>query len=228
MIGWENLHRGDVVLGLIGGVCAGTAYLIFFRALAAGRMSVIAPIAALTTALVPLVVDVIDGVSLPGGRWAGIGLALIAIPALSFRRDEGDSSLSLRQELTYAVLAGVGFAGFFVSIGHTSTESGQWPVAFAAIGATTATAALCVVRRVRVGRPSRLALLTGLFMVGSGLAINHALQIGPLGVVTVLGSLYPLATSALANRFDHEPIGRINVVGILAAVAGAALIAVYR
>ena len=73
-------------------------------------MSVIAPIAALTTALVPLVVDVIDGVSLPGGRWAGVGLALIAIPALSYRRDEGDSSrpltLSLRQELTDAVLAG--------------------------------------------------------------------------------------------------------------------------
>ena len=70
----------------------------------------IAPIAALTTALVPLVVDVIDGVSLPGGRWVGVGLALIAIPALSYRRDEGDSSrpltLSLRQELTDAVLAG--------------------------------------------------------------------------------------------------------------------------
>ena len=65
-------------------------------------------------------------------------------------------------------------------------------------------------------------------MVGSGLAINHALQIGPLGVVTVLGSLYPLATSALANRFDHEPIGRINVVGILAAVGGASMIAVYH
>lgn len=227
-IGWDNLHRGDLVLGFVGGVCAGTAYLIFFRALAAGRMSVIAPIAALTTALVPLVVDVVDGVSLPGGRWAGIALALLAIPALSYRRDEGDGSLTLRQELTYAVLAGVGFAGFFVSIGHTSTDSGQWPVAFAAIGATTAMAVTCLIRRVRVGRPPRLALFTGLLMVGSGLAINHALQIGPLGVVTVLGSLYPLATSALANRFDHEPIGRVNVVGILAAVAGAALIAVYR
>lgn len=228
IIGWDRLHTGDVVLGLVGGVSAGTAYLVFFRALAAGRMSVIAPLAALTTALVPLILDVVDGVSLRGGRWAGVGLALLAIPALAFRRDTGSGSMSLRQELIYAVCAGVLFAGFFVSIGHTSTDSGQWPVAFAAMGATATMAVLCIARRERLGRPPRLALLTGLLMVGSGLAINHALQVGPLGVVTVLGSLYPLATSTLANRFDDEPIGRINVAGIVAAVAGAALIAAFR
>lgn len=227
-IGWDHVHRGDLLLGLAGGVCAGSAYLVFFHALAAGRMSVIAPVAALTTALVPLVVDVVDGVTLPAGRWAGVGLALIAIPALSYRRHEGGGSLPLHRELAYAVAAGIGFAGFFVSLGHTSTESGQWPVSFAAVGAMSTMGVLCIARRERLGKPPRLALLTGALMVGSGLAINHALQLGPLGVVTVLGSLYPLATSALANRFDHEPIGPINVVGIAAAVAGAGLIAVYR
>lgn len=228
IIGWDHLRGGDVVLGFVGGVSVGTAYLIFFRALADGRMSVIAPLTALTTALVPLVLDVVDGVSLPAGRWAGVGVALIAIPALAFRRDAGSGSMSLRQELVYAVLAGVLFAGFFVSIGHTSTDSGQWPVAFASMGAAATMGVLCIARRERLGRPPKLALLTGLLMVGSGLAINHALQVGPLGVVTVLGSLYPLATSMLANRLDHEPIGRINIFGIVAAVTGAALIAAFR
>ena len=228
LIGWDHLHRGDIVLGLFGGVAAGIAFLLFFHALAAGRMSVIAPLAALTTALVPVTADVIGGVSLPGGRWAGVALALISIPALAFRRDAGSGSISLRQEITYAVLAGIGFAGFFMAIGHTSTESGQWPAAFAALGAATTMSALCVARHVPFGRPPGLALLTGVLMVGSGLAITHALQVGPIAVATVLGSLYPLATTALANRFDHEPVGRINVAGILLAVAGASLIAVYR
>lgn len=228
LIGWDELHRGDIVLGLFAGVAAGVAYLLFFHALAAGRMSVIAPLAALTTALVPVAADVVGGVSLPGGRWAGVGLALIAIPALAFRRDVGSASISLRREIVYAVLAGFGFAGFFMAIGHTSTESGQWPVAFAAIGATVTMGALCVARRDPVGRPPRLALVTGLLMVGSGLAITHALQVGPIAVATVLGSLYPLATTALAHRFDHEPVGRINIMGIGLAIAGAALIAVYR
>ena len=228
-IGWQHLHHGDILLGLLGGMAAGTAYLVFFHALAGGRMSVVAPLAALTTALVPVLIDVITGVSLPGGRWAGIALALLAIPALAFRRDEGSGSLSLREEVVSALVAGGGFAIFFVAVGHTSTESGQWPVVFAAVGGTATVGALCVARHVTVRtRPPRLAVISGLLMAGSGLAINHALQLGPIAVATVLGSLYPLATTALANRFDHEPVGRINVAGILLAVAGASLIAIYR
>ncbi|CAN5499165.1 hypothetical protein BH10ACT2_BH10ACT2_10080 [soil metagenome] len=228
LIGWDNLHVGDLLLGFFGGVSAGTAYLIFFRALSTGRMSVVAPLTALTTALVPVVIDVVDGVSLPGGRWIGVAVALVAIPALAYHRDAGTVAMSLRRELAFSFAAGIGFAGFFVSIGHTSTESGQWPVAFAAMGASIATAVMCLVRRVGIGRPPRLAVVTGLLLVGSGLAITHALQLGPLGVVTVLGSMYPLATSALAHRFDGERIGRINVAGILTAAVGAALISVYR
>jgi len=236
LIGWEHLHGGDVLLGLGAGVAAGTAYLLFFRGLADGRMSVIAPLAALTTAIVPLVADVIGGVSLRGGRWLGLVLALIAIPALAYRRDNGNGNgngngtMTLRAELVCAVLAGLGFAGFFMAIGHTDTESGQWPVAFAGIGAATTMGMLCLVQRepLRRTRPPRLAIWAGLCMVGSGLAINHALQVGPIAVATVLGSMYPLATTALAHRFDREPVGPTNVAGIVLAVAGASLVAVYR
>lgn len=226
-IGWKQLHGGDVLLGLLGGTAAGAAYIVFFRALAGGRMSVVAPLAALTTALVPVTVDLMTGVSLSGGRWAGIALALLAIPALAFRRDESVRSLTLRDEISSAVLAGAGFAVFFMAVGHTSTDSGQWPVVFAAVGGTVTVGALCVVRHVPiVARPPRLAVVAGVLMAASALAINHALQLGPIAVATVLGSLYPLATTALAARFDHEPVSRINVSGILLAVAGASLIAV--
>lgn len=226
-IGWKQLHGGDVLLGLLGGTAAGAAYIVFFRALAGGRMSVVAPLAALTTALVPVTVDLMTGVSLSGGRWAGIALALLAIPALAFRRDESVRSLTLRDEISSAVLAGAGFAVFFMAVGHTSTDSGQWPVVFAAVGGTVTVGALCVVRHVPiVARPPRLAVVAGVLMAASALAINHALQLGPIAVATVLGSLYPLATTALAARFDHEPVSRINVGGILLAVAGASLIAV--
>jgi len=226
-IGWQHLHDGDVLLGLLGGTAGGAAYIVFFRALAGGRMSVVAPLAALTTALVPVTFDVLSGVSLSGGRWTGIALALLAIPALAFRRDDGVCSLSPRAEITSAVASGAGFAVFFMAVGHTSTESGQWPVVFAAVGGTVTVGVLCVVRRVPVVvRPPRLAVIAGVLMAASALAINHALQLGPIAVATVLGSLYPLATTALANRFDHEPVSRINIAGILLAVAGAALIAV--
>ena len=226
-IGWQHLHGGDALLGLLGGAAGGAAYIVFFRALAGGRMSVVAPLAALTTAHVPVTVDLVTGVALSSGRWVGITLALLAIPALAFRRDDGVGSLALRAEITSAVVSGAGFAVFFMAVGHTSTESGQWPVVFAAVGGTVTVGVLCVVRHVPVGpRPPRLAVMAGVLMAASALAINHALQLGPIAVATVLGSLYPLATTALANRFDREPVSRINVGGILLAVAGAGLIAV--
>ncbi len=228
-IGWQQLHSGDILLGLLGGTGAGVAYLVFFRALARGRMSVVAPLAALTTAMVPVVIDISTGVSLSGGRWVGIALALAAIPALAFRRDAGTGSMSLREELTSAVGAGCGFAVFFVAIGHTSTESGQWPVVFAGVGGTVTVGLLCTARHVQLRtRPPGLAVASGLLMAGAGLAINHALQLGPIAIATVLGSLYPLATTALANRFDQEPVSRVNVAGVALAVAGASLIAVFR
>ena len=226
-IGWEHLRGGDALLGLVGGTAGGAAYIVFFRALAGGRMSVVAPLAALTTALVPVTVDLFTGVSLSGWRWVGIVLALLAIPALAFRRDEGVGSFTLRAEIISAVVSGAGFAVFFMAIGHTSTESGQWPVVCAAIGGTITVGVLCGVRRVPVvTRPPRLAVAAGALMAASSLAINHALQLGPIAVATVLGSLYPLATTALANRFDNEPVSRVNLGGVLLAVAGAAFIAV--
>ncbi len=226
-IGWQRLHGGDVLLGLLGGMGAGAAYIVFFRALASGRMSVVAPLAALTTALVPVLFDILTGVSLSGGRWAGIAVAMMAIPALAFRRDDGVGSLSLRAEIISAIVSGAGFAVFFMAIGHTSTESGQWPVVFAAVGGTLTVGVLCVVRHVPiVTGPPRLAVITGVVMAGGGVAIGRGLEVGPIGGGPVLGAVYPLATTALANRFDHEPVSRINVAGILLAVAGASLIAV--
>jgi len=226
-IGWQHLHNGDVLLGLLGGTGAGAAYIVFFRALAGGRMSVVAPLAALTTALVPVTFDVLTGVSLSGGRWAGITLALVAIPALAFRHDDGVGALSLHAEIASAIVSGAGFAVYFMAIGHTSTDSGQWPVVFAALGGSVTVGMLCVVRRIPiVTRPPRLAVVAGVLMAAAALAINRALQLGPIAVATVLGSLYPLATTALANRFDREPVSRINIVGIFLAVGGAALIAV--
>lgn len=228
LVGWEHLHHGDITIGLVAGAAAGLAFVAFFHGLANGRMSVIAPLTALTTALVPVVGDVVAGTSLGAGRWVGIALALVAIPALAYHRDVGHGSMPLATELTIAFGAGLGFAVFFVGIGHTSGDSGQWPVVFAAVGHVVVVGAICLVRRVPFGRPPALAVASGLCSVVGGLTITTALQIGPIAIATVLGSMYPLSTTVLANRLDHEPVGKLNVGGIVLAVASAACAAVYR
>jgi len=227
LLGWDDLHPGDLLLGALAGACAGIAYLAFFHGLANGRMSVIAPLTALTTALVPVVFDIATGVVLAVGRWIGVALALVAIPLLAHRVDRADHDLSLGTQVLLGVGGGLGFAVFFVAIGATDRDSGQWPVAAAAVAATLAVLVVCAIRRIRLPRPPRLAVASGGCSVVAGPMIGTALQIGPVAVATVLGSLYPVVTSGLAVRFDREPLSRLNIGGIVVAVIGASMVAAF-
>jgi drug/metabolite transporter (DMT)-like permease len=220
------LHPADQLLGLLGGLGGGLGYLIFLHAMAHGRMSVVAPLAAITTAVVPVVADAVGGVHLRGLAWLGILLALASIPLLTYRPDDGTTTtLPMVRQVLLSVACGACFAVFFLSIGHTDEHSGQWPIAMAGVGGTVVAVAACIGAGVGPGRPSRLGILSGVLMVGSGLAIGRALQLGPVSVATVLGSLYPLVTTACAVHFDHERLRQANVAGVALAVGGAAVLA---
>jgi drug/metabolite transporter (DMT)-like permease len=61
----------------------------------------------------------------------------------------------------------------------------------------------------------------GLFDMGANLLIAAALQRGPLGVVSVLSSLYPVVTALAAVVVLKERLSRTQLVGV-----GLAMIAV--
>jgi drug/metabolite transporter (DMT)-like permease len=69
------------------------------------------------------------------------------------------------------------------------------------------------------------AVGSGVCSVVAGVCIARALQIGPISLATVLGSLYPVVTAGLAVRLDGERLRPLNVVGIVLAAVGAAAVA---
>jgi drug/metabolite transporter (DMT)-like permease len=69
-------------------------------------------------------------------------------------------------------------------------------------------------------------LLVGLFDVGANLSFGAASRLGMLTLVSVFGSLYPVATILLAWRIDGERLRAVQYVGVAAALAGAAAISV--
>jgi drug/metabolite transporter (DMT)-like permease len=101
---------------------------IFFRALARGVMSVVAPVTAVTAAAVPVLVGFLSGDRI--GPWvlAGIALALVAIVLVPA---EGGLS-ALRQvrpaSLWPALLAGAMFGVFYVLPDGTADTSGLTPL----------------------------------------------------------------------------------------------------
>lgn len=227
VLGWDSLAPGDLLLGALSGVAAGVASIAFFHALGNGRMSIVAPVTAATGVVVPVVYDAARGVHLPPVTWVAMAVVVAAIPMVALRPG-GDHRLGLRAELLLSVGAGSGYALYFILLGHTSESSGQWPVV-----ASFAAGALCaglvvLVQRVPLDALPMGAVGSGVASIVAGVCIARALQIGPISLATVLGSLYPVVTSGLAVRLDGERLQPVNVVGIVTAVAGAATVAATR
>jgi drug/metabolite transporter (DMT)-like permease len=86
--------------------------------------------------------------------------------------------------------------------------------------------ALLVLRR-PVSVPARdlpAFAAVGLLDVGANLAFGAASTLGLLSLVAVFGSLYPVATILLARWLDHERLRRVQQVGVVLALLGAAAI----
>jgi drug/metabolite transporter (DMT)-like permease len=210
-------------IGLAAGVSGVVGLAAFYRALAVGTMSLVAPISALG-ALLPLALDLAAGRS--PGAVALVGMAVALAGAALASSAPGPAS---RRGLGLAAIAALGFGGFFVLLAEAADDSGAlWsivsarsgsvPVALVAAAAVGAAAA--VPRRV-----IPLVIAAGVLDVSANLMFAAGSQRGLVSVVAVLGSLYPVATVALAAAFLHERLGRLQAVGAALALAGVVLIA---
>ena len=70
--------------------------------------------------------------------------------------------------------------------------------------------------------------LVGVGDVGANFTFALASQRGFLSITSVLGSLYPVVTVLLARLVLHERLTRVQLLGVSAALAGVALVALGR
>ena len=120
------------------GVCAGffgmVGLMLFYRALSAGAMTVVAPVTAVTSAAIPVVVGLASGERPPAIRLAGVACALVAIALVSLARPRPGQRVMMKPSLVgWAALSGTGFALFFVFTTRAGDaaggHAGLWPVA---------------------------------------------------------------------------------------------------
>jgi drug/metabolite transporter (DMT)-like permease len=203
------------------GVGIGTAFL--YRGLSTGRMGVVAPISAVGTALVPVAVGLATGER--PDELAVIGI-LVALPAiwLVAASAAGGQTAAQRSGTTDAIFAGLGFGAAFSCIGRFTPEAGLGPlVAEQAVSLLPVIAIAALTRQ--AFWPRTRSEWTGAWLGPLGTVANAcllwAIQAGMLSVVSVLVSLYPAGTVALAAIVLHERIHRTQWVGL--ALAGVAV-----
>ncbi len=222
-------RAADLAWGAGAGVAGGAGLLLFYRALADGVMSVVAPVTAVSAAALPVLGGLALGERLGPAAVAGIVLALVAVVLGS--AEGGLSSLRSARPATVApaLAAGAGFGVFFVLLDRTGEDAGLTPLAAARVVSVLLLGglALATLRSLRVpGRVLPVVLLTGVGDMAANALFLVATQVGgQLAVTGVLASLYPVSTVVLAQVLLRERLAGAQQAGLAVAAAAVVLIA---
>jgi len=224
--------RADLWWGVTAGLTGGAGVALLYRALAIGRMAVVAPTTAVCAVAVPVLVSVALG-ERPGPlAAAGIVLGLVAIvlvsqqtaaePAAAVQADTG----RLPAGVGIALVSGVAIGLFLLSLAQTRPEAGMWPIL---VSRSTSVglfglAALFTRRNLRLPGVLLLTLGCGVIDMTANALYLVAARVGPLSVVVTLASLYPASTVLLARVVLGERLNLRQVAGVACALAAIALI----
>lgn len=215
--------------GATAGLCGGVALLRFYRSLAVAPMTVVAPLTAVLSAVVPVVGGIVLGERPSPLALVGVVLAVGAVLLVSAEEGRLPGLSALRGPgVTGALVAGTGFGLLFVLLSRSAHDSGFWPLAAARVASLVLLAVVAVAGRrtlVPRGAAAGLVLASGLGDMTANLLFVLASRLGLLSVVGVLLALYPAGTVLLALLVLRERLHRVQLAGLAAASAGVVLIA---
>jgi drug/metabolite transporter (DMT)-like permease len=219
--------RGPTDLGALFAIPAaisGTLGLYaYYRGMAIGAMSIVAPIAGIS-AIIPVIAGVASGER--PSVWQGIGIGAALGGVFLASREPGRGG-RVAAGVGLALLAAVGFGGYFPPMHAAGNADFWWAALFFRATSTSVILAVVALRRPVVALPPRdvpvLALIGFGDMFGN-LLFAAASTSGLVSVTSVLASLYPIVTVVLARIVLRERVARSQELGIVLTLAGVALI----
>lgn len=208
---------------LAGGASGGAALAVFYKALSSGRMGLTAPVAAVLGAAIPTLFSMFtEGVP---GKIPMLGFAFAATGLWLITRIEDDGR---PEGIGLAVLAGTGFAGFYLCVHQAGEGSAFWIATFTRTGGLIITALIVLLQwnfRDITAAGVGWGVVTGCIDSLGTMLYVRASQTGRLDEAVVISSLYPAVTVLLARMVLKEHFTRWRFVGLVAALAAVPMIA---
>lgn len=214
--------------GALSGLAGVLGLAAFYRGLAIGAMSIVAPISA-TAAAIPVTAGLLSGDRPSGLQLGGMALAVAGVALASRERveEEGLPDRRMAAGAGLALVSAVGFGSFFLAMDAASDADVFWAILVNRMTGVSLLAALTAVLRPRLAMDSgdaRALLAVGVLDIGANSLFALAAAQGLVSVVSVLASLYPIVTVVLARFVLRERIQPAQRAGVGAALAGVALI----
>jgi len=221
---------GAVGWAAASGVCGASGLVAFYAGFAAAPISVVAPVAALVSTVLPVDVAMAGGERPTGSMVAGGLICLTAIVLVSMPSagaGQGTAVVGRVRGLGYGVAAGAGFGLFFLCLKNAGQSGVLWPVAVSRTVGTAVALGIALVTRARPwrhGRIGAIALVSGAVDAAANVCYVLATRAGLFGLAVVITSLYPGMTILLARWVLGERMRWLQRAGLLLAATGVVLL----
>jgi drug/metabolite transporter (DMT)-like permease len=216
----------DVLWAAAAGFSGAVGIAALYRGLAVGQAAIVAPVSGVVGAALPVLAGAVLA-GLPGPlRLVGFGVALLGLWFVSQSMSAGGALQ--RTSVLLALLAGLGFGGFFILIAQVPGLGVFGPLFVARTSAFAAALVVLALRRVPLPAPAAhpVALLAGVLDAGGNIFYVLAQQLTRLDVAAVLSSFYPAATVLLAFFVLKERVAPRQWLGAALCLLAVVLIAV--
>lgn len=223
-----DAHPGQraLLLGVLAGMCNGVALAAIYTAAAAGPLSIVMPIGA-TGGIVPVVVAIATG-ERPGLlQLVGIPLAVVGV-VLAAARETGASAQATTRTMVLTLVSAVFFGAFLVLFGRASAQGIPWAALSSRASLVACTSLVLLARHRSIRAPWRAVpalALPGLLLLVGTVSYGEATTKGLVSVVSVLATLSPVVTVALAVVLLGERLAARQRVGVATALLGVVLLA---
>ncbi len=233
----DRLIVADLGWGVLAGLVGLMGLLMLYWALANGPMGVVAPLAGLMTAVVPVVwglrppADPISSVVA-----TGMGLGLVAVVATSWPTGKRDAALPITPLLiAVAIAAGSCFGALLLIYDATQADGAPWPIVASRLATTSLLLAYALTRRAQYRANTALSptpALGSMAIAGVGdvfanvtllAASTTAIGATELSIVAVVAAFYPAATVVWARVLLGERLGWVRTAGLVCAFGAIAL-----
>jgi drug/metabolite transporter (DMT)-like permease len=216
---------GTVAWAVLAGISGTVGIASLYHALSLGHAATVAPTAAVVSVVLPVIFSGVTEGWPEAARLAGFVFAFFGIWLLCKPSSGREVS---RPALSAAVLAGIGFAGFFVLIAQVEPGAVFGPLIVARSVELAIAVLLLRARGLSLPRlrAHPAALVAGLLDAGGTVFYLLAQGFTRLDVAVVLSSLYPLTTVLLSRFILKEKITPVQWIAALVCLLAIELIVV--
>lgn len=219
----SRFDTGDVLIGAVSGLGLGTGLACYLGGLSRSTSTVVAPIVATLSAVIPLVYAIARGAS--ASAWS-IGGAVIALAGLMLITVGGGRVAHVAAGVRWAIVSGLGYGIGLSVVIEVSEASGAWP----ALSQRAAATVLMVTVAVRstgsipsLGGVYAVVLLAGTFAALSTVFYLVGVQADTTPAV-VMASMFPAVTVAVGRAFFGDTVTRSQLFGLLVVLVGVSVV----